>query len=177
VYLVEPVRHGVDRESTFMNSISVDLSPFYSPPTPVSRYWLDTGLRNNRLKSVHRTAGGGMLTCPPPLTHPTSVKPIPKRGSWLMSSVPTMLITRLDCLHSKESLKSCMVPTPDTALYSIFVSTFVEYGLPLYVLNLGVGEQFVVLSTNLFYYLRRLFREHLYAISPGHALTTTSLSC
>jgi hypothetical protein len=29
---------------------------------------------------------------------PSSVKPVAKRGSRLMSSVPTMLITRLDCL-------------------------------------------------------------------------------
>ncbi len=40
----------------------------------------------------------------PPPPH-TSVIPVTKRGSWLMSSVPTMLITRLDCLleHSNDA--------------------------------------------------------------------------
>ncbi len=60
--------------------------------------------QDNRLRSVHRTAGGrvDLLRHPPP---PPSVKPVAKRGSRLMSSVPTMLITRLDCLleHSWDT--------------------------------------------------------------------------
>jgi hypothetical protein len=47
----------------------------------------------------------GGLNCPPPPS--TSDKPLTKHFSWLMSSVPTMLITRLDCLlqHSYKSYK------------------------------------------------------------------------
>jgi hypothetical protein len=56
-------------------------------------------LQNNRLRSVHSTAGGGSRV-DLPVTHlppcPSSVKSVAKRGSRLLSSVPTMLITRLD---------------------------------------------------------------------------------
>jgi hypothetical protein len=74
-------------------------------PAALIRGWVGGNRKNNRLRSVHRTAGreGVVLPTPPP-PHLTSVKPVPKCGSWLMSSAPTMLITRLDCLlkHSQE---------------------------------------------------------------------------
>ncbi len=73
VYLVELVRHGVDREyfhefhlcrlEPVLLAANAKLGIRQDKPSQylnkVSRYWLDTGLRNNRLRSVHRTGVGG----------------------------------------------------------------------------------------------------------------------